>query len=227
MDAPDPGTIPEHDSTPREAVITIRDNGMGVAPDLLPHVFELFAQSPSARMRADGGLGVGLSVVRYLVYAHQGQIVMSSEGEGKGTEVTVRLPVVCRSTVEYAAPTTHGITPARILLVDDNADATEALAMLLVLDGHEVKRAQNGPEALSLIESFTPDVALIDINMPGMDGHELARLLRQRAQCTSTRLVALTGYAGTTSGSEGVADEFDCHLVKPPSLEDLAEVLRG
>jgi CheY-like chemotaxis protein len=227
VDAPDPGTIPEHDSTPREAVITIRDNGMGVAPDLLPHVFELFAQSPSARTRADGGLGVGLSVVRYLVNAHQGQIVMSSEGEGKGTEVTLRLPIVCRSTVEYSAPTTHGITPARILLVDDSADATEALAMLLALDGHEVKRAQSGPEALSLVESFTPDVALIDISMPGMDGHELARLLRQRAQCASTRLVALTGYAGTLSDPAAVESGFDFHLVKPPSLEDLAYVLRG
>jgi CheY-like chemotaxis protein len=227
VDATDPGTIPEHDSTPREAVIVVRDNGMGIAPDLLPNVFELFAQSPSARMRAEGGLGVGLSVVRYLVNAHQGDIAISSDGEGKGTEVIVRLPIVCRSTIEYSAPTTHGITPARILLVDDSADATEALAMLLMLDGHEVKRAQSGPEALSLVESFTPDVALIDINMPGMDGHELARLLRQRTQCASTRLVALTGFAGITSSFESVARGFNCYLVKPVSLEDLAEVLHG
>ena len=99
--------------------------------------------------------------------------------------------------------------------------------MLLALDGHEVKRAQSGPEALSLVESFTPDVALIDISMPGMDGHELARLLRQRAQCASTRLVALTGYAGTLSDPAAVESGFDFHLVKPPSLEDLAYVLRG
>ncbi|MEX3935827.1 ATP-binding protein [Paraburkholderia phymatum] len=225
VEAPDPGTIPEHDSTPREAVITIRDSGMGIAHDLLPHVFDLFTQAPGVRMRAEGGLGVGLSVVHYLVNAHRGEIAIYSEGEGKGTEVTVRLPIVCRSQIAHAAPTTHGIPPARILLVDDIPDATEALAILLTLDGHEVKRAQSGAEALSLVESFTPDVALIDINMPGMDGHELARLLRQRTQCASTRLVALTGYAATTP--ERGADEFDCYLVKPPSLEDLGEVLRA
>ncbi|MPW18973.1 response regulator [Paraburkholderia sp. CNPSo 3157] len=224
VDAPDPGAIPEHDSTPREVIITIRDSGMGIAPDLLPHVFDLFTQAPGVRMRAEGGLGVGLSVVRYLVNAHQGEISISSDGEGRGTRVIVRLPVVCRSQIAHAASTTHGIPPARILLVDDIPDATEALAILLTLDGHEVKRAQSGPEALSLVESFTPDVALIDVNMPGMDGHELARLLKQRTQCASTRLVALTGYAATTS--VGVADAFDCYLVKPPSLEDLGEVLR-
>ncbi|EEF24464.1 two-component sensor histidine kinase bacteria, putative, partial [Ricinus communis] len=224
VQACDPSTIPEHDSTPREVVVTVRDNGMGIAPDLLPHVFDLFTQAAGVRMRAEGGLGVGLSVVRYLVNAHGGEITISSDGEGKGTEVIVRLPIVCRSQVAHAAPTTHGIPPARILLVDDMPDATEALSILLTLDGHEVKRAQSGPEALSLVESFTPNVALIDINMPGMDGHELARLLRQRPQCASTRLVALTGYTARTA--ESVADEFDCYLAKPPSLEDLAEVLQ-
>ncbi|OUL93728.1 hybrid sensor histidine kinase/response regulator [Paraburkholderia hospita] len=225
VDAPESGTIPEHDLTPRELVITIRDNGVGIAPDLLPRVFDLFAQSPSARAGAEGGLGLGLSVVKYLVNAHQGQVSISSGGEGKGTEVVLQLPVVHRSDVEHAAPTTHGIQPARILLVDDNADATEALAMLLSLDGHEVKRAQNGPEALSIVESFTPDFALIDIHMPGMDGHELARLLREREQCASTLLVALTGY-GRTAGADGGSHGFDCYLLKPPSLEDLADVLR-
>ncbi len=184
----------------------------------------MFSQSELARMYARGGLGLGLSLVRYLVNAHQGQIVINSGGQGKGTEVTVRLPIVCRSQFEHAAPTSHGITPTRILLVDDNADATEALATLLALDGHDVKRAQNGEEALLLVESFTPDVAMIDINMPGMDGHELARLLGQRPRCALTRLVALTGYAGTMA--ESAADEFDCYLVKPPSLEDMAQVLK-
>jgi signal transduction histidine kinase len=104
VEAPDPGTIPEHDSTPREVVVTIRDNGMGIAPDLLPHVFDLFTQAPGVRMRAEGGLGVGLSVVRYLVNAHQGEIAISSDGEGKGTEVTVRLPIVCRSLLAIHLP---------------------------------------------------------------------------------------------------------------------------
>ncbi|WP_235012388.1 hybrid sensor histidine kinase/response regulator [Caballeronia catudaia] len=223
--APDPSTIPEHDSTPRQAVITIRDNGMGVPGDHLPHVFDLFSQSNSARNAADGGLGLGLSVVKYLVQAHQGDVSVYSDGEGRGTEVILRMPIVLRSTVEHSAPTTHGIPPIRILLVDDSADATEALAMLLTLDGHEVKRAQSGQEALSLVESYNPDVALIDVHMPGMDGHELAGLLRQQKQCQATRLVALTGSIDTDEIERSAA--FDCYLVKPPSLEDLADVLHG
>ncbi|MPW15527.1 response regulator [Paraburkholderia sp. CNPSo 3157] len=226
VDAPDTATIPAHDSTPREAIITVRDNGMGIESGLLPHVFEMFAQSASARRQGGGGLGLGLPLVRYLVNAHQGQIAIASDGEGKGTEVVVRLPIVCRSQGEHLAPTSHGIAPARILLVDDSADTTEALATLLALDGHEVKRAGSGLEALSLVESFTPDVALIDISMPGMNVHELAWCLRQLAQCASTRLVALTGYATADSATEGVESEFDCYLIKPPSLEDLADVLR-
>jgi CheY-like chemotaxis protein len=114
----------------------------------------------------------------------------------------------------------------RVLLVDDNADSTEALGILLGLEGHEVKSAQSGLEALSIVESFTPDVALIDINMPGMNGRQLAQLLRQQAQCSSTRLVALTGYADAISGLDTHDVGFDCHLMKPLSLDDLADVLR-
>ncbi|KXV09496.1 hybrid sensor histidine kinase/response regulator [Caballeronia megalochromosomata] len=224
VDAPDPNTIPEHDSTPREVIITVRDNGMGISHDLLPRVFDLFSQSKCARMVAEGGLGLGLSVVKYLVQAHQGEVSISSEGQGRGTEVVLRLPIIRRGDVEHTGPTTHGIPPARILLVDDSADAMEALSMLLALDGHEVRRACDGRAALSLVESFVPDVALIDIHMPGMDGYELARQLRQRSQCSSTRLVALTGYiANDAQNSEKV---FDCYLVKPPSLEDLADELK-
>ncbi|TDN68843.1 signal transduction histidine kinase [Paraburkholderia sp. BL10I2N1] len=227
VEAPDPGTIPTHDATPREAVVTVRDSGVGISPAFLPHVFDMFAQSAAVRTRAEGGLGVGLSVVKYLVNAHNGLITLSSEGDGKGTEVTVRLPIVCRTPVEPSNATSHGTTPARILLVDDNADATEALATLLALEGHEVKRAQSGPEALSMVDSFTPDVALIDIGMPGMDGRELARLLREHEQCPETKLVALTGYADAASRLGDVEGAFDCYLVKPLSLDDLAEVLRG
>jgi signal transduction histidine kinase len=227
VDAPDSRAIPEHDSTPRDVVITISDNGMGIPRDLLPRVFDLFSQSRSARAGTEGGLGLGLSVVKYLVQAHQGEVSVFSEGDGKGTAVTLRLPIVHRSTTGHSAQTSHGIAPARILLVDDNADSTEALAMLLTLDGHEVQRAQTGVEALSIVESFIPDIALIDINMPGMGGHELARLLRERAQCSSTRLVALTGYTGTSSDPAAEESGFDCVLIKPPSLEDLAYVLGG
>ena len=226
VDAPDPATIPEHDATLREAIITVRDTGVGIAPVLLPNVFDMFTQSSAAQSRAEGGLGVGLSVVKYLVNAHNGHVAISSAGPGKGTEVTIRLPIVCKSKDEPIAATTRGILPTRILLVDDNADATEALSILLALEGHEVKCALSGPDALSIINSFAPDVALIDISMPGMDGHELARLLRQQAQCAMTKLVALTGYMMTASGPESSKDEFDYHLVKPLTLEDLSELLK-
>ncbi|MFP4893649.1 ATP-binding protein [Paraburkholderia sp. EG304] len=228
VEAPDSATIPEHDSTPREAVITVQDTGVGIAPVLLPHVFDMFTQSAAARKRAEGGLGVGLTVVKYLVNAHNGEIAIESPGPGEGTVVTIRLPIVCsRSTAGITVATPRVISPARILLVDDNEDATEALSMLLALEGHEVKQALSGPEALSIVDSFTPDVALIDISMPGMDGHELARLLRERERCALTRLVALTGHTAAAGVPEAEDDGFDFHLVKPLSLEDLADVLRS
>ncbi|TDN62166.1 response regulator [Paraburkholderia sp. BL10I2N1] len=121
---------------------------------------------------------------------------------------------------------THTMPAIRVLLVDDNADATAALGTLLELEGHEVKRAQSGPDALSIVESFTPDVALIDITMPGMDGIELAQLLRLRAQCSQTKLVALTGYTDAASRFQTDERVFDCHLTKPLSLDDLADVMR-
>lgn len=227
VEAPDLSIEPIHDSSPRTAVITVRDNGAGISPSLLPHVFEMFAQSASARGKAEGGLGIGLAVVKHLVAAHNGTVIVASDGEGQGTEVTVQLPIVCKSTSAPVASATRTMAPARILLVDDNADATAALGTLLELEGHEVKRAQSGPDALSIVESFTPDVALIDITMPGMDGIELAQLLRLRAQCSLTKLVALSG--STDAPGRPQIDEriFDCHLIKPLSLDDLADVMRS
>lgn len=226
VDAPDPATIPADDSTLHEAVITVRDTGIGIAPVLLPTVFDRFTQSSTAQSRAEGGLGIGLSVVKFLVNAHKGHVEISSPGPGKGTAVTIRLPIVCRSKAGPGGATMRAALPARILLVDDNADATEALSVLLSLEGHEVKRALSGPEALSIVNSFAPDVALIDISMPEMDGHELARLLRQQTSCAVTKLVALTGYTFAASEHDGGKGEFDYHLVKPLTLDDLAEVLR-
>ncbi|MGF6511148.1 hybrid sensor histidine kinase/response regulator [Paraburkholderia sp. 32] len=227
VEAPDLSIEPIHDSSPRTAVITVRDNGAGISPSLLPHVFEMFAQSASARGKAEGGLGIGLAVVKHLVAAHNGTVIVASDGEGQGTEVTVQLPIVCKSTSAPVASATRTMAPARILLVDDNAGATAALGTLLELEGHEVKRAQSGPDALSIVESFTPDVALIDITMPGMDGIELAQLLRLRAQCSLTKLVALTG--STDAPGRPQIDEriFDCHLIKPLSLDNLADVMRS
>jgi signal transduction histidine kinase/CheY-like chemotaxis protein len=224
--APDLSVESTYGSSPRYAVVTVKDNGTGISPSLLPHVFEMFAQSASARKRPEGGLGIGLAVVKHLVTAHNGTVTIASAGEGQGTEVTIQLPIVCESTCEKTTTATRTMAPARILVVDDNADAAEALGTLLELEGHEVKRAQSGVEALSIVESFTPDLALIDINMPDMDGLELAQLLRLRAQCSLTKLVALTGY--TDAASRLHTDEwvFDGYLTKPLSLDDLADVMR-
>ncbi|SAK72342.1 PAS/PAC sensor hybrid histidine kinase [Caballeronia catudaia] len=223
VEAPDPDAMAGNEQSRWNAVISVTDTGIGIAPDLLPRVFELYEQSPYLGTRADGGLGLGLSVVKYLVQAHHGTATIASDGVGKGTCVTIRLPIVCKSGVGHSAPTTHGIPPARILLVDDSCDATEALSMLLALDGHDVRRAQSGSEALAIVDSFIPDFALIDVHMPGMDGPTLASLLKQYPQCSMTRLVALTGDAAPTERQDGV---FDCYLVKPPALEDLKQVLQ-
>ncbi|WP_236061029.1 ATP-binding protein [Paraburkholderia domus] len=225
-EAPDLSIESTHGSPPRYAVITVKDNGTGISPSLLPHVFEMFAQSASARKRPEGGLGIGLAVVKHLVRAHNGTVTIASAGEGEGTEVTIQLPIVCESTGAKTTTATRTMAPARILLVDDNVDATEALGTLLELEGHDVKRAQSGVEALSIVESFTPDLALIDVNMPGMDGLELAQLLRLRAQCSLTKLVALTGYTDPARRFRTDERVFDFHLTKPLSLDDLADIMR-
>ncbi|MFM0078766.1 ATP-binding protein [Paraburkholderia sediminicola] len=226
VEAPDLSVEPAHGSSRREAVITVRDSGTGISASLLPHVFEMFVQAASARQRAEGGLGIGLAVVKHLVTAHKGTVTIASAGEDQGTEVTLRLPIVCESMGDSTMTRAHTMTPRRILLVDDSADATEALGTLLELEGHEVKQATSGPDALSIVESFTPDVALIDITMPGMDGLELAQLLRLRAQCSQTKLVAVTGHTDIANRFRNDEWIFDCHLTKPLSLEDLADVLQ-
>jgi signal transduction histidine kinase len=226
VDAPDLGIAHTEGASPCDAVITVKDNGAGISSSALPHVFDMFAQSASARKHAAGGLGIGLAVVRHLVTAHNGTVTIASAGEGLGTEVTIRLPIVCDSRGEQTAITPRAISAKRILLVDDCADATEALGTLLELEGHEVKWATNGADALSIVETFAPDVALIDISMPDMNGPELAQLLRLRAQCSLTKLVALTG--STDVADSPTTDEriFDAHLIKPLSLDELENVLR-
>jgi signal transduction histidine kinase/CheY-like chemotaxis protein len=226
VEVPDRSISPTGDPSPSDAVITVKDNGVGISASALPHVFDMFAQSASARKRAVGGLGIGLALVKHLVAAHNGAVTIASDGEGQGTEVTIRLPVVCGSEGEPTARTTRATSPKRILLVDDCADATEALGTLLELEGHEVKRATSGADALSIVETFAPDVALIDISMPDMNGPELAQLLRLRAQCSLTKLVALTGSADVAGSPETDERIFDAHLIKPLSLDDLENVLR-
>ena len=230
VEAPDLSNRPTAGGPLEDVIITVRDNGIGISPALLPYVFRMFSQSASARTRAEGGLGIGLSVVERLVDAHRGRVDLFSEGEGRGTQVIVRLPIASRRVSEdeeeCAASVSPASTPRRILVVDDNVDATEALGTLLELEGHEVKQAQSGREALSIVETFAPEVALIDIVMPDMGGTELARLLRERTQCATTRFVAMTGLSQLEAERPEASSLFAYKLLKPVSLGDLATVLR-
>ncbi len=210
----------------RIVTITVRDNGVGIDADVLPKVFELFAQGPTAsNARAEGGLGIGLALVKRIVDLHEGSIEIHSHGAGTGTEVTMRLPILSRQPERAAPVQAPDAPPTRLLLVDDNPDALEALGMLLELDGHVVRSAHSGAAALELTREFVPEVALVDIGMPGIDGFQLAQMLRARPELDSTLLVALTGYGSESDKSRALAAGFDLHLTKPLSIDKFRDVL--
>lgn len=211
----------------RDAVLTIEDNGIGIEEGMLESVFELFVQADDTLHRQQGGLGIGLTLVRMLVEMHGGRVTAHSGGLGQGSRFEVRLPLL-----STAAPP-HGETPpeplprvvSRILVVEDNADVRSMLLMLLSLEGHEVREAEDGSQGLQALTSERFDVALIDIGLPGLDGYEVAR--RARATCGDRcpRLVALTGYGRPSDRAAVKAAGFDQHLVKPYDPADLLRVL--
>ncbi|MBV8909820.1 MAG: response regulator, partial [Gammaproteobacteria bacterium] len=208
------------------AVIEVSDTGVGIAAEVLPHVFDLFVQSHRTLDRAQGGLGIGLSVVRRLIEMHGGQVAARSPGLGLGSTFELRLPCIpppltSPSAEAFRAP------PRRVLIVDDNADAANSLAMLLSQGNHEIEVAYSAQEALARIESFRPDVALLDIGLPEIDGYELARRLRTMPQLTGVRLVALTGYGQAADRQRTKAAGFHDHLVKPAELQALERALAG
>jgi signal transduction histidine kinase/ActR/RegA family two-component response regulator len=210
----------------RVVTITVEDNGVGIDANVLPNVFELFAQGPSAsNARAEGGLGIGLALVKRIVDLHDGSIDIASEGANKGTRVTLQLPILSRQPERVVQPEAIEVPPTRLLLVDDNPDALEALGMLLELEGHVVRTASSGVDALEVTRDFVPEVALVDIGMPGIDGFQLAHLLRSRGEFDSTLLVALTGYGSESDKSRALAAGFDFHLTKPLSLDKFRDVL--
>ena len=201
-----------------EAVVRVRDTGVGIAPEMLPRVFDLFTQVERTLDRAQGGLGIGLTLVRSLVELHGGSVQAFSGGVGAGSEFVVRLPA--RADAEdrgretrpgVAAP----VTPRRILVVDDNLDSAETLAQLLQLSGHQARTAHNGPGALAAAGAFRPEVVLLDIGLPGMDGYEVARRLRAGPGGEKMLLVAQTGYGQEEDRCRSRQAGFDAHLVKP------------
>jgi signal transduction histidine kinase/ActR/RegA family two-component response regulator len=211
-----------------QAEIRVEDAGRGISPELLPRVFELFVQGPQTSDRQAGGLGLGLTIVRMLVQMHGGSVEARSDGPDRGASFTVRLPLSAATeqadTQPAARPPMAG-TGGRVLVVDDNADAAETLARLLALVGWEARTAADGAQALHAVEAFAPDVAFLDIGLPGMDGYELARRLRGHANARSTLIVALTGYGRDPDRARALAAGFDEHLVKPVAAERLFELL--
>ncbi len=217
-----------------EAVIRVHDSGMGIAPDILPRVFDLFAQSRRSLDRSYGGLGIGLTIARQLVELHGGRIEAHSEGIGKGAEFVVRLPalepvaeaVSARDSSKAGSSTTPATqNRARVMVVEDNLDIAESLAMLLESHGHEVRVVNDGGAALDEAQVNVPDVILVDIGLPDMDGYEVARRMRQHPRLKGIVLVALTGYGRDQDRQQSRAAGFDYHMVKPVNLDMLQEFL--
>lgn len=203
-----------------EAVLRVSDSGIGIEPELMPRIFDLFAQGQRALDRSQGGLGIGLTLVRRLVELHGGQVSVHSEGTGRGSEFTVRIPALDASYVPSDEEVPHDVGSRRIAVVEDNDDVRASLKQLLQINGHEVLEASDGRSAVELILSASPDVALIDIGLPLLDGFAVARAVRADSRGAAVRLVAMTGYGSPEDVRNGRRAGFDDYLVKPidPSI---------
>lgn len=203
--------------------VTVRDNGAGIEGELLPHVFDLFRQASRTLDRRHGGLGIGLTLVRRLVELHGGTVEARSEGIGKGAEFVVILPILDAPPVtgQNLPLAVESTTSRRILIVDDNIDSATSLAMLQSYRGHETRTAFNGPDAISTAATFLPEVILLDIGLPGMDGFEVARQLRCLPPMRSTLIIAMSGYGRDDDKEEAARAGFDRYLIKPVDLNSL------
>jgi signal transduction histidine kinase/PAS domain-containing protein len=214
------------ETEPGHVRICVSDSGIGIAPELLPKIFDLFVQAQGSLDRAGGGLGLGLTIVRNMVELHGGSVAAHSDGLGRGSEFVIRLPLDEERPTE---PVTFGplptlqtpFAPRRVLVVDDNADAAHLLATALEVLGCATQIAHDGPSAIAAAESFEPELALLDIGLPVMDGYELARRFRAMKSTVRTRLVAITGYGQDTDRDRSRDAGFDEHLVKPVALETI------
>ena len=216
----------ERDGT--DAVIRVRDNGIGIAPEDLSRIFEMFAQLDRSSERAQAGLGIGLHLVKRLVEMHGGTVEAKSGGMTHGSELIVRLPAATATSAD-AAPIGPGtpapVAPRRILVVDDNVDAANAMSMLLTIIGHETHVAHTGPAALDAIQALKPDVVLLDLGLPGMSGFDVCRRIRSTAMGTPPLVVALTGWGQESDRQKSRDSGFDHHLVKPVDYDALADLL--
>jgi signal transduction histidine kinase/ActR/RegA family two-component response regulator len=210
-----------------EAVLQVRDSGVGIAPELMPHIFDLFTQAERSLARSQGGLGVGLALVQRLVELHGGTVA-ASNALGHGSEFVVRLPVVLAPELQPSTPPENAKPigrPLRVLVVDDNVDTAASMAMVLRASGHDVHTAHDGPTALEVATDYRPDVVMLDIGLPGFDGFELAKRIRQQPVHEKVVLVAITGYGRESDRQRSQEAGFDYYLVKPTKFEKVQEIL--
>ncbi|QDU28071.1 Autoinducer 2 sensor kinase/phosphatase LuxQ [Anatilimnocola aggregata] len=211
-----------------QAVLRVRDTGVGIAPELLPHIFDLFTQAERSLDRSQGGLGIGLSLVQRLVEMHDGKVEVESE-VGKGSDFVVRLPVMATPTTQSASPQPRALSRTgpslRVLVVDDNVDTAQTLRMLLKTTGHDVFTAYDGPTALKAVLDFRPNVVLLDIGLPGLDGFEVAKRLREDPSLNDVVLIAMTGYGQAEDLQRSKEAGFNHHLVKPADFEKVCKIL--
>jgi CheY-like chemotaxis protein len=207
---------------------SVVDNGIGIPPDALEEVFAMFSQVKSAQDRSEGGLGIGLAFARGLIHLHGGTLEARSEGTGRGSEFIVNLP---RRTASKAPANPVAVTSGisvrrRILIADDNRDAADSLAMLLRMDGHDVMVVHDGRQAVATIDSFRPEIVMLDIGMPELNGYEVARQVRQGPLGTSITLIAVTGWGQASDKARAAAAGFNHHLTKPIEPEGLTRMFR-
>jgi CheY-like chemotaxis protein len=208
--------------------LRVRDSGIGMAEPMLQHAFDLFAQADQSLDRSEGGLGLGLTLVKRLVDLHHGTVEAHSAGLGEGSEFTVRLPLTRERPALPPQPAVANPAAARqlsIVVVDDNVDAAETLAMLLQLINHQVHIAYDGPSAIELVLRVKPDAVLLDIGLPGFDGYQVARELRKQSHLSSLVLIALSGYGQEEDRRRAREAGFNHHMIKPVNNDELFRVL--
>ena len=215
------------DADRRGVVLTVRDTGAGIDPGLLPRLFDAFSQADRSLHRTQGGLGLGLSVVKGLVELHRGEVEATSEGPGRGAEFTVRLPMVGEPAALAEMPRVAGRTGPRrrILVVEDHKDSADSLRMLLELLGHEVRVASTGPEGVRAATDWRPDAILSDIGLPGLDGYGVVRELRRNPATAKTKLIAITGYGSEDDRRLARQSGFDHVVAKPAQPAVLVDLL--
>jgi CheY-like chemotaxis protein len=215
----------------KSAIVRVKDTGVGIPADLIPHVFDLFTQGERSLARTEGGLGIGLTIVKQLVAMHGGTVTAHSEGTDKGSEFVVRLPALTRKTaVDKSAAIWQPQQPQikrRVLIVDDNHDSADMMAALLQAWGHQVRTEYDGPSTIAAATPFQPEVVLLDIGLPGMNGYEVATQLRKSAHLHSVVLVAVTGYGQDDDRRRVREAGFDHHLVKPVDPAALEKIIES